>query len=69
MAAPSFQSADSKTAITDEGQGDIEAIEVNAQPNDSGDPELNRAPAQQPRLPRRAALISVGAGLAGTFAG
>ncbi|MCP5029636.1 MAG: SagB/ThcOx family dehydrogenase, partial [Actinomycetia bacterium] len=35
----------------------------------SGDPELNRAPAQQPRLPRRAALISVGAGLAGTFAG
>ncbi len=62
----SSQAADSNTVITDEGHA---GTEVTADPNDSGDRNLNPATAHRRGLPRRAALISVGAGLAGTVTG
>ena len=66
VAAPSSEPSDSSTAISGDGEEDTEAI---ADPNDSGDPRFNPVTAQQPSLPRRAALISVGTGLAGGVAG
>lgn len=64
--APSSPPTDSNTAINHESQ---ESTEASADPSDGTDPELNPATAQPRGLPRRAALISVGAGLAGTVAG
>ena len=65
-AARSSLAADSSTAITDEGQRSIEAI---ADGNDGSGPGLELATARRRGVSRRAALLSVGAGLAGTVAG
>ena len=64
--APSSPPPDSSTAIIEEGQQPVEAIEASS---DGGDRELDPASARHRTLRRRAALISVGAGLAGSAAG
>ena len=64
--APSSRAPDSIAAIT---HGSQEGIGPAADPSDGGDRDLYPATAHQHVLPRRAALVSVGAGLAGSVAG
>ncbi len=66
LAVPSSQTADSDKTIPDE---DEEGIGAAADPHEGGELEIRPSAARQQRLPRRAALISVGAGFAGTVAG